>query len=61
MYMQTSTLEDLGPHEQQEYEAWLDMVMAQGGYAEEQEPIEEDDYDECADDEDMEDCRQWKS
>ena len=61
MYMQTNTLEDLGEFEQQEYEEWLDMVMAQGGHAEEQEPIEEDDYDECPDDENTEDCRSWES
>ncbi len=61
MYMQTNTLEDLGEFEQQEYEEWLDMVMAQGGSAEEQDPIEEDDYDECPDDENMEDCRAWES
>ena len=61
MYMQTNTLEDLGQFEQQEYEQWLDMLDAQGGHAEQQEPIEEDDYDECPNDEDMEDCRSWTS
>ena len=57
MYMQTSTLEDLGEFEQQEYQEWLDMIMALGGPAEEQDLVAEDDYDDCPDDEDMEDCR----
>ena len=60
MYMQDSTLETLSPYEQEEYEQWLDMVEAQGGHAEQQEPIEEDDYDQSPDDEDTEDCR-WES
>jgi len=58
--MQDSTLETLSPYEQEEYEQWLDMVEAQGGHAEQQEPIEEDDYDCDPNDEDTEDCR-WES
>ena len=61
MYFQDSTLETLSPYEQEEYEEWLDMLDAQGGHAEEQELVEEDDYDECPNDEDMEDCRSWES